>query len=285
MKQFFATVGKSVYSPQFYRELVNRSLGSSFKYFFTLILLCALITTVYVSWSVLPGVYSFLNNAESLARQYYPADVEVKIENRIATSNVAEPYLIKFPEELGEHSSDENRAENLLIIYTAAESIDIKEFRDYDTFALLTSDSLVVRDDRGAIRVLPLDVPDMTINQENIANFVGGISRYSVLIATGLVLIIILGTFIGYVFILVFVLLIALLIWLYAAKFRKWPVGYKKSYQIGLHAITLALLADLAMKPIGFHFPFMFSIITLIVVGINIGSPSQAEPVSVASNQ
>ncbi|MBI3485881.1 DUF1189 family protein [Candidatus Daviesbacteria bacterium] len=63
-------------------------------------------------------------------------------------------------------------------------------------------------------------------------------------------------------------------IWLLAKAFKH-ALKYKQAYIISLHAITLSLIVELILMLVrGFSgyigFPFMFTIITLLVVAINL---------------
>ena len=278
----------SIYAPDFYRAVLSKPLSWSIKYFFSFALVLAVISTAVVGWRAVPAVNSFLSNLAPTILKYYPDELEVAIKNGEATSNVPEPYVIKLPQELidsWEKSGDQNLApENLMVINTKTRLIDWKEFQDYKAVALLSKDAIVLRDKNGGVRIQPLtDVPNTTINKKEIASMLEGIKPYAKLAAPILVLVIFLLAYSWLMLKLIFLFIAALLVWLIAAKFKGINIGYKKAYQVGLHAMTAALLLETFLRIfLGVAVPYIFTIVTLLAVWFNLnfkeGFPSVSKP-------
>ena len=86
-----------------------------------------------------------------------------------------------------------------------------------------------------------------------------------------------------HVFRLLFLVFLAFLIWL-LTKMMKKDKTYGQSYKIGLYAMTLGLILEVIFDFVHFSgFPFMFTIITLGVVAINLNpaplAPAKTAPV------
>ncbi|MEK7507906.1 MAG: DUF1189 family protein [Patescibacteria group bacterium] len=266
----------SIYAPDFYKALLSKPLSWSIKYFFSFALVLAVIYTAVTGWRAVPAVNSFLNNLAPTILKYYPDKLEVVIKDGEAVSNVPEPYIIKLPKELidywGKAEDQASVPESFLVIDTRTRLIDWKEFLDYETVALLSKDAVVFMDKNGGVRIQPLTgVPNTTINKKEIASILNRIEPFIKFAAPILVFVIFLGAYSVLVFNLVYLFIAALLIWLIATKFRGVNIGYKKAYQIGLHAMTSALLLEAFFKIfLGVRVPYVFTIITLIAVWINL---------------
>lgn len=286
----------SVYSPDFYKALLSKPLSWSIKYFFSFTLVLAVISTAVFGWRLVPAVNSFLNNIAPAVLKYYPEGLEVVIKDGEATSNVVGSSSIPFPPELLSSqikSGDLNPDfKYLLVINTNTNLVDWKEFQDYKTLALLTKDALVFTDKNGGIRVQPLKgVPDTTINKKEVTAMLDGIKPFIKFAAPILVLFMFLGAYSVLSFKLIYLFLAALLIWLIAKKFRKLDVGYKKAYQIGLHAITAAFLLEICLQIFfGVRIPYLFTIATFLAAWFNLDfrkeefpsvSPKDSQPPSV----
>lgn len=274
----------SVYSPAFYKAVLSKPLSWSFKYFFSFILIIAVISTAVFGWRLVPTVNSFLSNLAPTILKYFPNELEVVIKDGQATSNVAEPFLIPFPHELAPKSvaiNGQNPDEfvNLLVINTKAGFTDWKEFQGYETMALLSKDAIVFMD-KGGIKIQPLTgIPNTTINKKELTAILEGIKPFMKFAAPLLVLFIFLGVYSVLSFKVVYLLVAALVLWLIAAKFKGLKIGYKKSYQVGLHAVTAALLLETVLQLFfGVRIPYVFTILTLVIAWFNLSFEKEESP-------
>lgn len=253
----------SIYSPSFYSTLPKIKGGEAFKYFLLLIIPLSLIQLILIIpdfLSLNKEVPTFISQAMSK----YPKGLEVKITDGKASSNVEEPYFVR--------SSEKSRLSNILVIDTKT-PYSSQQFADYDTTAWLTRDTLFVKD-TSQTRVIDLkNIGNITINEATINGLIQKLSPYFPLLGVALILFTGLGLFLAYMFKLLYLLFLAVLIW-GVAKIFKWNFKYGQSYRIGLFAITLPLLVDLIVSSSSkwthfYGFPFMFTIISLVVVIIN----------------
>src|SRR6185369_13916449 len=119
--KIISKIKSSICDPAYYKELNEKTIGYSFKYFFSLIFLLSLLSTIIFSVIYVPKAKSFLDSLGPKMISYYPAELEIKIKNGVATSNVTEPYMIKIPDELKKtptSGNDSSNYENLLVVDT-----------------------------------------------------------------------------------------------------------------------------------------------------------------------
>jgi hypothetical protein len=211
---------------------------------------------------------------------YYPQELEITIKNGKVSTNVQEPYYIKIPTEWknnapdnleinGQPTSQLADIDNLLVIDTK-NPFSLEKLYAYRTVALLTSDSVVYISD-NKIEIQPLkNISDFRINKSQLVYLAGTIKPFTKFVYP----VVCLGIFVGQALLLLFkfvyLLVAALLIWLVVA-IKKINLGYKKSYQLGLHLITLGVILEPIIYLLGIStFPFAFTILLLLLALLNI---------------
>jgi hypothetical protein len=286
--EFLRTVHSSIYSPEFYKELFSRPFSFSLKYFYSLAAVLAVALAVVFSFKIIPAAQPFLQSIGPQILNYYPDELVITIKNGQASTNVKEPYFLKMPEGLApkdlqyKYSFQDTELrtdlENLLVIDTAA-PFTLEGFHGYKTAVLLMKDNAAYYSDNGEIRIQSLKgIPDATINKPTVAKLVGKIAPFLVFIGP----LIAIGTFliamIALSFKLVYLLFGALLIW-GLMKIKKINGGYKKAYQISIHAMTLSILLNVIIFLFvpDFRVPFFFTIVMLMGAFVNL-RPSQPVP-------
>ena len=112
----------------------------------------------------------------------------------------------------------------------------------------------------------------MTIDKARVAAFVGKMAPLAKFVGPLVVLMTLVGIFIFSNFKLLYFLIAALLVWA-IVSIKKLDLGYKKSYQIAMHAATLPMLltifTGLGVLP---SVRFIPTILLLVVVWINLKS-------------
>lgn len=279
MKNFFKTIRRSIYSPGFYLSLKDKPLKYSFKYFFALIISVALIVGLVFSIILVPSVISLGNQAVNLINEKYPYDLKITVKDGAAFTYPERTYRLKWPVD-GVFNANEffifksrvvtdSVLENIVVLNTQENFTGIRQFEDANTAVLLTRDSLVARGGRGDMRVYPLKsfAPDTVITKDYAQSFANKVVPFIKIAAPFLfaALVAVFFVFNNVVFLLL-TLITAFLIWL-AAKIWKKRQTYKKSYQEGLHALTLIFLADLLFLAFGdTHIPFFWSVAAVLAV-------------------
>ncbi|EKD86112.1 MAG: protein of unknown function DUF1189 [uncultured bacterium] len=261
---FLNKIKSSIYSPEFYKSVRKKTTGEAFKYFLGLAAILALIQSV-ISIPVAVSIQKELPNLSTKLVSYYPAELEVRIKDGKASTNVEEPYFIKMPEGGDEY-------DNLLVIDTKT-AYTAEQFSKYSAAAWLTRDTLFVKEQNGLRAFELTKIQDLTINKTFVSGIVNKISPFFKLIIPVISIFIFLGLILLYIFRLIQLLFIAIGIYL-VGRAMNLNFGYKESYKIGLFAITLPLILDLILTfskgIINFSgIPFFFTIVTLLVVGVN----------------
>jgi hypothetical protein len=265
--EIFKKIKNSVYGPDYYNEVANRPFSYSLKYFFLLILIFSFLMTVVVSAKAIPQIKSAVGYFLESVIQRYPSELEITLTGGKASVNVEEPYFLGMPKKW------EGAYQNILVIDTK-NSFSVEKFVEYNTACLLTETSLVCYDNKD-IKITPLkSAPDITINKDKILSLVGRFKSFAWVIYPALIIAVFCGIFSAYSFRLVYLLIFALLV-LLIAKIKKMDLGYKKSYQIGLHLLTLPIIITfllyfvLKIAKATIDIPYLFSIIFLVSALIN----------------
>lgn len=259
----------SIYDPAYYKQINNRSFKSSLWYFFKLVFLLALIFSTFGSFFILPKFSGFITSSFSSISKSYPADLEVKIDKGLISTNAVEPYFI--PLAVTEEKPAEGAVKNLLVIDTKT-AFDLKQFEDYQTIAWLGKDYVATMDSNNQVKIQRLNSSvSFVVDKAKVDLFIGKLQpilKYGVFLIVPIILIsLIIFKFLGSLF---YLILATLLVWL-VAKMLKVSKGYAKSYQIGLHAYTLpVILSFFTLFGILPRITFLPTIILLIIVLINL---------------
>lgn len=266
-----------MYNPAFYGGVIKKQPFSfSLQYFYSLVLALAFIVTLILSFTFVPAVVSFMNALGPNVVSRYPGDLVITLSRGEVSISKPEPYIFPMPAEL-KISQDSKQKENLFVIDTKTPfTLDI--FNSYHTYALITKNNFIFFDDKGGIRIESLaSAPDITVDKASIQEKLALIRPYLKIIGPFLVV----GLFFLFIIVasayLVYLLFGALCIWL-IAWFMGLHVGYKKSYQVGLHAVTVPGLAAIILNVVfpGWQVPFLFTILLLLTAAINLAPLAKA---------
>lgn len=272
MKNFFREVKQSVYGPAFYQELLSRPIKQSFKYFALLALCLSIIGAVIFSARLIPFLNNFLEQGVPRIISVFPADLAITIKSGQVSVNVAEPYVVPAPSDQG-FFGDIRQSEgidNLIVIDTQGE-FSADRFRSLKTLAMLTSDSLVVQNERGHLTIqslagLPDTVVDRAMLDKTFKNIVPSLRT----VIYALPPVMLLGFYLSFFGKLIFALLLALFTWILVRFWYK-SCGYQAAYRITLHALTPALIYGYILTTLFpfLAFPFATTILALLTVILN----------------
>lgn len=162
-----------------------------------------------------------------------------------------------------------------MIDTTSTFSLDL--FKQYNTVALLTNTDLVY-ENKGILNIESLDqVPDGVLTKTKLATVMAKVDSYLRIIPAIVVIFIFIGLVLFGAFELLYLVFAALVIWL-ILKILKLKGGYRFSYHIGLHAITLGLLVSTVYAFFSLpSVPFLFSLILILVVLTNLRGMQKPE--------
>ena len=261
-------IKSSIYSPSFYAEVQKKSLGSAFGYFFLLILLVSLIGTFPVIFSFVTKGQNELKSIISDVKNKYPQELEVKIKDGVASTNVVEPYVIPMTSDM---KNETTGLQNLLVIDTKT-PFSITQYKKYNAAVWLTKDGVYYRSNNTEeVRSQPLEkFGNVTINKKYVDEMVGKISPWIKYLAPILLIVIIIGLFLFHMLRLAYLFFFALCALLLAKAMKK-SLSYGTAYKVGLYAITLGFIVELFQWFLGMtNIPFLFTVVSLIVVYINL---------------
>lgn len=266
---FLKTIRNSIYSPQFYSTVLTKSFKSSLGYFLLLILFLTIIRIIFLIKPLLLDVPAQLKGLLQEMVDCYPKDLEVKIINGQVSINAEEPYLISSCE-----------GGTYLAVIDTKQTFSPEKFNLYKAAAWVTKDSIVYKKSEVETRTYSLaQVKDFKLNQQVLNSFYQKFSPYLKFVGPILLVLSFIGLYLAYVLRLIHLLLLASLIWLLSRIFKQ-TLEFGQSYKVGLYAITLGLIVDLVVSLTSRYthfwgFPFMVSILTLVVVTVNLFLPKK----------
>ncbi|MCK9345179.1 MAG: DUF1189 domain-containing protein [Candidatus Pacebacteria bacterium] len=275
MKTIFETFKKSIYNPAFYQEAANAPLGEIVKYYVKAISVLTVFLVVVISIFLIPQGISFVKErAPYLVKAYYPQELSVHVEDGIASANVPMPYIVSL-KSLSKATTT-GAIENMLVINTS-EDFDKNKFEEYKTFALLTKNDLVTRDNGGAITIQSLKpMPTTTIDQSVLLGWVATTQDYLWKIATFVFVASLLLVFSGYIMYLIPLLIFAL-IPKFVAYIKRTELSYASAYKMSLYAIVPALALKTLLNVMGIFFlPSYFTLLVfMLIISINMRNVEQ----------
>lgn len=276
--EFFKNLKNSIYSPNFYQELLAKPFSYSFKYFILLAIIISLLVSIIFSFMLIPGLKIFFDNAGEKMLSYYPADLKINIKDGQVSTNVPEPYFVKMPNEIKPENSsvkvntkDMSNYENLLVIDTK-NNFTVDQFASYKTFALLTNDSVIAYDKNGNITISKIEkTANFALDKPIIEGFINKVKPFIKFIYPIIAIFIFIASMFVIMLQMAYLLFGALFVWL-AAKIKGVKIGYKKSYQLALHLITILIIARVISMISGINniTPFLFTFLLFILALINI---------------
>ncbi len=267
MKGFLNSLQNSAYSPQFYSSIPKKSFRQSFGYFLLLILVLSVIKLTTLISPLLVEAPLAIQSFISDTINCFPKELEVKIQNGLVTTNVEEPYFIKF-------CSAKEINQNLVLIDTKT-PFSASKFNESSAAAWVTKDSIFYKKSNVETRSYSfIQIKDFKLNRDSLNSFNNMISPWLKFVGPILLFLAFVGIYLAYDFRLIYLLFLAALIWLLSKLFKK-TFNFGQSYKIGLHAISLGLIVELVgnltTRWIHFDgFPFMVTFISLGVVLVNL---------------
>lgn len=271
---FLKTIQNSIYSIQFYKTIPQKSLWQSVKYFTSLILLLTIISILTLFQSLVIETPKIIRDYIQKTINCFPDDLEIKISAGEVSTNVEEPYFIADCDPLSDVGGMK-----IAVVDTKTPFAQAK-FEEYNTFVWVTKDSVSIKDKDYQTRIYSLKgAQNFTLTKQSIDSFYNKFSPYLKWVGPALLVLTFLGIYIVYLLRLIQLLITSALIWL-LGKIFKHELNYSSAYKIGIFAATLGLILDtlvgFASQWTKFYgFPFMFTVITLGVVIINVFLPKR----------
>ncbi len=262
----------SVYNPNYYKSLpTSRSLGSSIKYLAKLSLLAAFVSVFIISFYI-PSLTRNLKEGVSSAVAGYPDDLVVSVKEGAASINKPEPYIVpnkwvdKVPPETLKNNQNLNQ-ENIIVIDTT-KPFSLEQFKTYSAFAWLTKTEIVMlKGTDNQMQIVPLStLGNFELTKPWILDKEATLYKMLPWMTCVLIVIIFFALcFANFAGTLIILFLYAFIIWL-IAKLKKVELSYKNSYKIGIHAMTLLILAGIFVRFLGSLDNFFIKLLVLLVI-------------------
>ena len=276
MKTIPDTFKKSVYDPVFYRNIADVSWKNAFRTYFKFTLFLSVMFAIISGLLLVPqGVRFIRDNAPSLVKKYFPAELVVTIKGGEASVNVPEPYVIPINPDDG--SAFKNTTLKNLIVLDTQNDFNQKTFDEYQTFALLTKNELITQSTTGQLAIQQLRVaPSMSINQESLLSWVEKIRASLVYVVPLGLIATVLITLFGFTLYLIPLFLFALIPF-FLAWIKKIPLSYGNAYKMSLYAILPGLVLKAVLNASGFLFvPASLNLLMfLLVIALNMRDVEQ----------
>lgn len=279
VKQFIEHIQKSIYGPDFYRELLSAPLSRSFKYFTNFVLFFAVVLTILTSIPIVPVIPSLLRDGARGIVEYIPVDLEIRIVKGVVETTVNEPYFLPHPSVLYRENAKPHT--RYLFVIDTKTPFSPEVFASSSATMWIGRDFIAYTDRYGLVSHQKIDARiNAVINRAAVERFVTDMRKYFVYIPPFLVGLFFIGFFLfGYIQI-VYLLFAALCIWLllFALGIR---TSYGGAYRVGVHAITLPLMFQGILILFGLQqakIPFLFTIILLAVVYFNFQNARRLSP-------
>lgn len=247
LKIFFYCLKQSFTSIDYYNHVVEARISFSLKFFWVYFFFYALIGTAFIGYRYLwPWNDFFVEVVPAELQRVYPGELVIKFEDGAVSTNVDEPYFIPFDrfdrltEEIEKRVLGTNTMmiQNLLVIDTSAK---IEDFRQYQTWALLTKNHLSIMNEEGNVESVPLtEAENFTVDKQMVDEWLGyftPLAKYVVPLAS-------VGVFVFLAVLLpisrlVFVFFMGLVLLITSKVMRK-DLGYWKAFQLNLHFVVIS---------------------------------------------
>lgn len=276
MQKFLKKIVRSVYDPEFYKELRASSTWLSLRYFVGITAWVAFFIGLGATALLGPLMLNFIHQAEPVIRDIYPNELVVTIKSGTAASNVAEPYRIKMPKPVQDFLGATS-TQSLAVIDTR-NNAEPSAFLNMNTWALVAKDGIMVMkadDDKNIGTEFQAYQNDFVITHDAYTKLVDKLLGFGDKLPFVMLVFFIIGFFIWGAFELVYFIFAAILVYL-LLKSRGVEANYGYSYRIAIHAATLPILINFVLafatgdiRALAV-FPFLFTIILLGVVWANL---------------
>ena len=272
---FIRSIINSIYSPEFYKDVSQKSVWSAIRYFLLFTFILALFQTAVMAGPLISSSQNIVSTFITDITNYYPNELEINIQNGVVSTNVKEPYFVAFPHIT--NNPTENKVKNILVVDTAT-PFSAGAFNNYQTLVWLAKDTLFYKD-QSSEKISAYDLSKITsfrVDKFIIQNVLNTFKPYLKFVGPVLSVLLLLGIYSLYNLRLFFALILALLIFVIAKIFSK-SLNYPQSYKLGLYAMTLPLIVEVVLTTtekwthLG-SFPFMVTILAVVIVFTNLGN-------------
>lgn len=282
---FWNEIRASSSHPVEHAALVRKPLKSALRYLYWFLFCAGCISALQIAvigGMFIPKIAPFIVHRAEELRTMYPKDLVVTLKEGQVSTNAEEPVIIDGPETWKEILTESGSTKHVLVIDTSATAED---FKRYNTYILVTKNSIVAQDNNGT-RVVPLDQQDrvdqeeIVIDQKFVMELITGLEgilRYVPRIAaTTLAMVVLFYPFaaagLRWLWLLVYLFPMTLVMWAFSAATGK-SYTYGQLYRLGIFGLTLPVLYSLVARFLpALYLPFTFTLIFIVWMGIVISA-------------
>lgn len=272
IKNIFNDFYKSSFDISFYKEIIKEKFFDSLKYLFSLYLIFGIIGGVIFSFEVIkfiPNIPTVIQSINKQAKKIYPKELVITVKDGVLSTNVKEPYFIKFP-------LNNNIFENLIVIDTKSSAGDIVK---YSTVALVNKDSIIYSEEKGKHEYKVVLLNELTgnnvFNRSTYDKILSILSPYLNYLYHLSYLLIFLAIFIWpflFAFFstfgtLVYLLIPALLLFI-SIKIWKKNYSYKDLLKISAHVITIPIIVTFLFGIFNINLPGLVYLAFILIMGL-----------------
>lgn len=273
-KRFLTITWRSAIDFSYYKDIVKAPFSFSLKYLFFLSFVINIVSGIIFSQTIfkfIPQIPEKVEQIKKIAKEFYPDDLIITLNNGKLRTNVDEPYFIEFP-------ANSNTDKNLVHLITIDTKASVEDIKKYKTAVLVTDNALVFPDKNAGYRIQFLsDIKGYySINQHTynmiISKFFPYLNylpyvAYTLIIASILIFpfFMALLSLFGH---LIYVLIMGLALWL-MVKLMKLEMSYGKIIQLSLHGLTIPIVFSIASQWFNFSMPNLsYSLIFLLLMTV-----------------
>lgn len=276
MKTMFETFKKSVFSPQFYREVGGGSFKDALRYYAKFGLALSLLSVIAFGLLLVPQGVGFLRErAPELVKEYYPAGLVLNIVNGELSVNVPLPYIIAT-KDITRRAIQNWKFDNVIVIDTQND-FNKKTFDEYNTFALVTKHEIVTSNNGGNVTIqeIPSTMTTM-INQTAVLSWVEKVRASLVYVVPIGLLILFVTLFFGFILYLIPLFVLALIPFL-LARLKKIQLSYGGAYRMSLYAVIPGIVLKSILNISGVFFvpAYLTFLIFLLIIVMNVRESEQ----------
>lgn len=254
---FYKEFKRSFSDPNLYK-MAERGETKPFTYLTNLSLALSFIATVALSAWLIPRLNIGVWEAASIVKNRYPSDLNLTINDGIASTDVERVFKMELTEE--EQSllsvADKNlfALENILVIDTSKSvNEDFAEIRQEPTLLFLAKDGVLIKErNHTSVRVESLKgVRDVLITHDLVIKMADDFVKVFKYVLPLLIVVLFAGLFIvSLIGGIITALLTALFVWLIKSAKHK-DFAYKRALAISAYAATPAVVFNLVLLLVG----------------------------------
>jgi len=272
LKTFFYSLKKSLFEPNYYKDIAKAGFGSSFRYLWFLLFILVFIKSFVLGGLYLknrPRIQPEVNKLTVYAENLYPKELELTVKKGQLLTNVKEPYFFDF-----EKKQLQSGQKHFLIIDTKG---SIENYPNYNSYVLATKNAVVYPSKSENNRIGETSVfyfrdlkKDFTLNKKIYGNFLNIVRPYTykatLIVDYAFLIFLFLFLVFGSLFwsgsVMFGLLFLTFFVWIVNLIFKK-QNSYGSLFKMGMHAVSWSILTSEVLGYVKSPFPNFYSIIFL----------------------